>query len=600
MDATGRRDNGLGVYRRVLAEARPCWRPLLGILLLALLTTPLSLLLPLPLKIAVDSVIGNQPLPRMLARLLPSAAGGSAMAKLGVAAGLLIAVSVLFNLQSLASWLLQTYTGEKLVLDLRTRLFWHVQRLSLGFYERLGTRDTAYRIEHDAPSIQFIIVQGMVPFLTAIFSFVAMLYVTARLSWRLAAISVALSPILFLLARRSTLGTRSGWKRVKELDSSAMLVMNEALAGVRAVKAFGQEAQEERRFVRRSTERMWQQIRLASIQASFYVAIAMTIAGGTTAALVVGTIQVRSGQLTLGELLLVMAYMAQLYEPLRTISSKVPEVESWRVSMERALSLLDEVPDVVDRPGAAPLMRASGEVEFRNVSFEYRRGHPVLHDISFEVAAGKRVGIIGPSGSGKSTLMSLLTRFYDVSAGQILLDGDDLRDYRLSDICRQFAIVGQQPILFSTTLAGNIAYGRPEATREEIVAAATAANAHEFISRLPQGYDTEIGERGVQLSGGEAQRITLARAFLKQAPILILDEPTSALDAATESAILRATEALMRRRTVFIIAHRLSTLEKCDAVLALEDGRLARIIESSPTAAVGTGPALAPVAVVSN
>lgn len=565
------------IYHRILEQARPCWLALVGILFLALLTTPLSLLLPLPLKIAVDSVIGSHPLPQLLAKALPRSATESATAKLIVAACMLMGISILFNLQSLASWLLQTYTGEKLVFDLRTRLFWHVQRLSLSFYERRGTRDTAYRIEHDAPAIQFIIVQGMIPFLTAIVSFTAMMYVTARISWRLACIAVALSPVLFLLARRSTLGTRSGWKRVKELDSSAMLVMNEALAGVRAVKAFGQESQEERRFIRRSTERMWQQVRLASIQAGFHVVMALAIAGGTTAALVVGTIQVRSGQLTIGELLLAMAYIAQLYDPLRTISSKIPEMESWRASIDRALSLLDEVPDVIDRPGAVSLGQATGAVLVRNVSFEYRRGNPVLHDLSFEVAPGKRVGIVGPSGSGKSTLISLLMRSYDVCSGEILLDGRDIRDYKLADLCRQFSIVGQQPIMFSTTVAGNIAYGRPEAAREEIIAAAAAANAHEFILRLPRGYDTEVGERGVQLSGGEAQRITLARAFLKHAPILILDEPTSALDIATESAILSATDALMKGRTCFIIAHRLSTIENCDVVLVLEQGRLVRI-----------------------
>ena len=572
---------GSKVYRRILKQARECWPQLGGILFLALLTAPLSLLLPLPLKIAVDSVVGNHPLPHLLERLLPAAAYASTIGKLIVAAGLLIAISILFNLQALASWLLQTYTGEKLVLDLRAHLFWHVQRLSLGFYERRGTRDTAYRIEHDAPSIQFILVQGMVPFVTAIFSFAAMLYVTVRISWQLAAIAVGLSPVLFLLARRSTLRTRSGWNRVKELDSSAMLIMNEALAGVRAVKAFGRESHEDRRFIRRSTERMWEQVKLASIQAGFHVVMALTIAGGTTAALVVGTLQVRSGQLTVGDLLLVTAYMAQLYEPLRLISSKIPELESWRVSAERALSLLDEAPEVADRPDATPVERVSGAVEFRNVTFEYRKGRPVLHDISFQVAPGTRVGIVGPSGSGKSTLVNLLTRFYDVAGGQILLDGLDLRDCRLDDVRRQFAIVGQQPMLFSTTMAGNIAYGRPDATREEIIEAAKAANAHEFISRLPKGYETEVGERGIQLSGGEAQRITLARAFLKHAPILILDEPTSALDIATEAAIIQATDALIRGRTTFIIAHRLSTIENCDMLLVLEDGHLKKITAPS-------------------
>jgi ATP-binding cassette subfamily B protein len=567
------RADGFSFYRKLLEFVRPCWPEVAGIFLLAVLSTPLALLLPLPLKIAVDSVLGSQPLPHFIAVLAPAKAQATAWGRLLIAAGLLLAISTVMSLQSLASWLLQTYTGEKLVLDLRKRLFWHVQRLSLHFHERLGAKDTAYRIEHDAPSIQYIVVQGVVPFFTAILTLIAMIYVTARIDWQLAVIAVALSPVLAFLARGSSRRTRTGWTRVRELDSSAMLVMHEALSGARAVKAFGQEQQEDRRFLRKSAQRMREQLRLASVQAGFHVLIGFTIALGTTAALAIGIMQVHAHVLTVGELLLVMAYMGQLNEPLRLMSTKVPEMQSWCASAERAFALLDEEPEALERSGATALRTVSGAVSFRNVCFGYRREEPVLDDISFDIPAGARVGLVGPSGSGKSTMVNLLMRFYDPNRGQVLLDGHDIREFRLADLRDQFSLVLQQPILFTTTLAGNIAYSRPGASREEIIAAAQAANAHEFILGLPQRYDTPIGERGVQLSGGEAQRVALARAFLKQAPILIMDEPTSSVDVVTEAAIIEATESLMRGRTTFIIAHRLTTIENCDLLIVLRNGR---------------------------
>jgi ATP-binding cassette subfamily B protein len=280
-----------------------------------------------------------------------------------------------------------------------------------------------------------------------------------------------------------------------------------------------------------------------------------------------------------------MAYLAQLYGPIEAISKKAADMQSSLVSAERAFALLDEEPDVAERPNARPLSRASGAVAFRDVSFAYDRDRTVLHRFTFEVAAGTRVGIAGSTGAGKTTLVSLLTRCYDPIAGQILLDGVDLRDYRLADLRNQFGIVLQEPVLFSTSIAENIAYARPSASAEEIIAAAKAANAHDFIARLPSGYATLVGERGICLSGGERQRVALARAFLKNAPILILDEPTSSVDVRTEAAILEAMERLMQGRTTFLIAHRPDTLRLCDTLLIVENGRLATVAPSRTTPA---------------
>jgi ATP-binding cassette subfamily B protein len=297
---------------------------------------------------------------------------------------------------------------------------------------------------------------------------------------------------------------------------------------------------------------------------------------GTAAALFLGVHHVQSGVLSLGELLMVMAYLGMLYEPLQTLSKKVIDVQSGLASAERAFALLDQVPEVAEVPHARPLARARGAIEMRGVSFGYGEGQEVLCGVSFVVEPGARVGMQGVTGSGKTTLVSLLTRFYDPTSGAILLDGMDIREYRLRDLRNQFSIVLQEPVLFSTSIADNIAYARPGARSRDVIAAADAANAHEFIRELPDGYDTVVGERGMRLSGGERQRIALARAFLKDAPILILDEPTSSVDTKTETAIMEASERLMQGRTSLMIAHRLSTLEHCDARFEIEYGKLLR------------------------
>ena len=564
-------------FRQLLRLAGPYWTHLMGVFLLSLLAAPIAMLLAFPLKIAVDNVIGDRPLPRLLSALLPAAWQESKPANLALAVGLLVVLGVAMNLQSFAAWLLQTYTGEKLVLDLRGRLFWHAQRMSMLAHDRRGANDVTYRIEHDAPAIQYVFLQGAAPVLSAVLSFVCLLYVTLRLDWKLAIIALSVSPILLLLAHRSGRDTRSGWEGIKRLDSSAMLILHEAMASIRVVKAFARECLEDRRFRRSSRERMREQVRVASRQAGYHVLITTTITAGTAAAMWVGVRHVEKGALTLGDLLLVMAYMAQLYDPLRVISSKLPELQGWMVSVHRALALMEEAPELkAFRTDAVKIAnsRIQGRISFRDVSFSYPSSGLALERVSFEVAPGTRVGIIGPSGSGKSTLVNLLLRFYDPLAGEVLLDGRDLRSYPLRELRRQFSIILQEPVIFSGSVTENIAYGRPDSSHNEIHEAARAAMAHDFIAALPEGYETRIGEGGCRLSGGERQRLGIARAFLKDSPILILDEPTSAIDIRTEQEIMRTTAALARGRTTFVIAHRLSTVRDCDLILALREGRL--------------------------
>jgi ATP-binding cassette subfamily B protein len=370
-------------------------------------------------------------------------------------------------------------------------------------------------------------------------------------------------------------------------------VVQEVLSSLRVVQAFGREEHEEERYVRRSTEGMRARLQLALAQGGYGLLVALTTAFGTAIVLWLGVRHVQANTLTLGNLLLVMAYLAQLYEPLKIIGRKVASLQGHLASAERAFSLLDELPEVVERPDARPLVRALGGITFRNVSFAYQDDHSILHEIGFDVPVGARVGIAGRTGAGKSTLVSLLARFHDITGGQILLDGVDLRDYRLDDLRNQFSIVLQEPVLFSAGLAENIGYARPGARNEEIIRAAKLANAHDFIVALPNGYQTLVGERGMRLSGGERQRISLARAFLKDAPILILDEPTSAVDVGTEAVIMQAIERLMCGRTTFMIAHRLSTLEKCDLRVRLENGRLVNVTSNVTTVRAETVPAAA-------
>lgn len=569
-----RRTSNLALYGRLLRTARPYWPHIAGILLLSLLSTPLTLLSPLPLKLVVDSVVGSLPLPAWLQPLVPGSLEASKNGNLAVALTLLIAIAVLLQVRGLAGRMLETYTGEKLVVSFRAQLLEHVQRLSLSYHDHRGTSDSTYRIQYDAPAIQWVAVQGMTPFVTAGITLVGMVWVTASIDPQLALVALTVVPLLWGATQFFRRRIRRNWSTLKEIESSAMGVLQETLSLLRVVKAFGQEERERDRFLKQSERSVRSRLGLATMSGTYDLTVGVLLALGTAAALYIGVSHVQAGILTLGNLLLVMAYLAQLYGPLHTISQKLADMEASLESAGRAYSILDHTQDVAERPGARKLERAEGRIAFEDVSFAYPGGRRVLHRVSFEVPAGSRVGIVGATGAGKSTLLNLLSRFYDPDEGRVLLDGVDVRDYRVADLRRQFAMVLQESVLFSATLAENIAYGRPGAGEADIVSAARLAYAHDFITLLPDGYQTVVGERGMTLSGGERQRIALARAFLRDAPILILDEPTSSVDVQTESMIVEAMEKLMKGRTAFIITHRFSALRHCDARLLLDRGRL--------------------------
>jgi len=582
------------LFRRLLTQVRPCaWR-MIGVLLLTMVSAPLALLSPLPLKIVVDNVLAQRPLTPWIDHLVPAGIPRTMGGLLVLSSVLVVLIALLTQAQALAAAALSSATAQRLVLQFRTTLFRHMQRLSLAYHETQGTSNTTYRIGYDAPSIQYVLVDGLIPLVSALISLVAIGYVTFRLDWQLALIALAVSPLLFLFSHLSRGQMRSRYHQAKELESRALAVVHEVLGTLRVVKAFGQEDREEQRFHDRAVAWARAQRDNAVAEGTFGLLIGTTAALGTGLTLYIGAAHVQAGMLTFGALLLLMSYLLQLYGPLTPLSRKAASFQPHLASLDRAFALLDLPPDVPERPAARRLARASGAIAFRNVSFAYG-SQPTLRAVSFAIAPGTRLGISGRTGAGKTTLVNLLMRFFDPSQGQILLDGVDLRDYRLADLRAQFALVLQEPVLFHTTIRENIAYGRPDAREDDIVAAAKAADAHDFILRLPKGYDSLVGERGMQVSGGERQRISLARAFLKDAPVLILDEPTSSVDAATEAAIIAATERLMVGRTTLVIAHRLSTLEHCDARLSVERGQV-RMTQGKANPAA-PGPGEAPIAI---
>jgi ATP-binding cassette subfamily B protein len=422
---------------------------------------------------------------------------------------------------------------------------------------------------------------GQVPsLLSAAITLVSMILIMFLINADFAIIALLVLPILFVLTKLSTRLLRKDWYKVKDAESNAISVVHEVLSSLRVVKSFGQEENEERRFTTRANQAVKGQVRMAKLGASFSFVVSMVLAIATAIVLFIGAKHVKSGEMTLGELTLVLAYLAQIFSPLQSIIKNLNEVQSSIASIDRVFSVLNEAKEVKEAAHAMHLHRSTGGFEFQNVSFAYKIDNPILQDISFTIQPGDRVGIMGTTGAGKSTLVSLLMRFYDPFSGTILIDGEDIKKYKVDDYRSQFSIVLQEPVLFSTTIAENIRYGRPGATDKEVMEAAIAANAHNFIINQKDGYEATVGERGMQLSGGERQRISLARAFIKNAPVLILDEPTSSLDIRTESLIMDAMERLMAGRTTFMITHRLDSLNSCNVILHLENGKLIEVVRN--------------------
>jgi ATP-binding cassette subfamily B protein/subfamily B ATP-binding cassette protein MsbA len=461
-----------------------------------------------------------------------------------------------------------------MVNDLRRDLYSRIQRLSLSFHTRQQVGDLMYRITADTLGIQTLTMNGIFAILSASVLLAGMFLVMLSLDPYLALLALIVCPALFGAIGLLNNKMSSAAAHARHKESLVYSLVQRTLSGIRVIQAFTKEEDEERRFVRASTESLAADLRLYNLQNFYSVVVNVTIAAGTAAVLWVGTRHVLSGQLSVGEMVVFTSYLASLYAPLNSIFETYGLVQSAKVGVRRAFEILDSEQSMTEGHKTFPTQRPKGEISFEQVSFGYDASRPILKNITFRVAPGKRIAIVGPTGAGKSTLVSLLPRFYDPQGGRVTIHGVDIREFKLKSLRRQIAMVLQPPVLFPVTIRENIAYGRPEASFEEVIAAAKVAQVHDFVEQLPEKYETVVGEQGATLSEGQKLRLTIARGILLDAPILILDEPTSSVDSETEALIMDGLEHLMAGRTTFIIAHRLSTVRQADLILVLRAGQI--------------------------
>jgi ABC-type multidrug transport system fused ATPase/permease subunit len=562
----------LAYCRKIVRYLRPYWFFAGGSALATLLTAVAGLLTPWPMKILVDSVLGNEPLPTLMGVGLPVTADKTTLLVVTVAAGL--AITLMVNLLAVVTTYLNTKLDLAMTLDFRSDLFQQAQRLSMAYHDRARSGMVIYIINSMANAPTGL-VMAVLPLVQNVLTLVGMFWISFRLNRNLALLSLLVVPVLYYSVGYYTTHIRARLMTVKGLEGETLSIIHEAVSMLRVIVAFGREHYEHERFREQGRRALHARLKITVRQAVFSLAVNTTTAIGTAVVLGYGAYLALGKRLTVGELLIVVAYIGSVYKPLEAISGTMGAVQDHIVNLQIAYDLLEKEPDIRDIPGAAALGRATGHVCFERVGFDYPGRVATLADVSLEVVSGQAIAIVGPTGAGKSTLVSLLPRFYDPAEGRILIDGIDIKTITLKSLRQQISIVLQEPLLFSSTVANNIRYGRLDATMDEVIDAARHANAHDFIMRLPQQYETPLGERGAQLSGGERQRIAVARAFLKNAPILILDEPTSSIDSRTEAVILDALERLMVGRTTFLVAHRLSTLRSVNRIVVVNQGRIA-------------------------
>lgn len=556
-------------WPRAVRYARPFRGLIVAALVMVVVTAAVGLLEPWPMALLIDSALGDKPLPGPLENLIGEGAGARIL--LAVAMGLLVALAI--NGFAAISQYISTKLEMRMVLDFRSRLFQHVQRLSFGYHDDRLTGEFMGRINQQAQSVGKVTV-AIFPLISSALSLIGMFWIACRLNPPVAL--VALSVVPFIYVSTGYYGSRISprVRKVKGMEIRSIHMVHEAMQMMRVVVAFNRERHEYDKFRTQGEEAVDARVEVTSRQMLFSLMVSLITASGTAAVLGVGAWQVIRGSLTVGELLVLISYINAVYKPLDTISTTINSIQENLIGYEMAEELLATEPEVVEAGDALPIERAEGAIEFDGVSFDYPGREGILRELSFTVKPGEMVAIVGPTGAGKSTLASLLPRFYDPTAGSISLDGADLRDLTLESLRGQMSFVLQEPLLFTGTIKENIRYGRLDATDEDVQEAARAANAHDFIKRLPKRYGTKLGERGAKLSGGERQRICIARAFLKDAPILILDEPTSSIDSRTEATILEALERLAEGRTTFMIAHRLSTVRRASQILVINDGQI--------------------------
>jgi len=554
-----------------LANLREVKGRLLFAALCTLGATAAELLKPWPLKIILDHVILDKPVPRALRALQGLLPAGKVPLLLETAAGIVV-IALLGGLFSYFQIFITSSIGYRMVYALRRELFTHLQTLSLAFHTRARSGDLLTKMAGDTNTLKDVFADSILKFTSYVLTVAGMLAILAAIDWKIGVIALATLPFLGYSLLHLYRKTKLSVKTQKRQEGQVASRMSEVLSAVPLVQAFARERYEAEQFDAVTQETVRESIRVARLEAAATRSSEIITALGTAAAVLFGAFQVLKGRMLPGDLVLVVGYLTNMYKPIRQLAKLSTDFSKAMASAERISEILDIEPEIVDRPDALPAKGLTGEIVFRDVSFDYGDGRDVLRNVSFAVSPGQRLALVGVSGAGKSTIVSLILRLYEPQQGAILIDGRDIRQYRRASLRRHIGLVLQQSILFGATIRENIAYGKPRATSQEIEAAARAANADEFIRELEHGYDTVIGERGATLSGGQRQRIAIARALIRDAPILILDEPMTGLDGESEGKVREALDRLTAGKTSVIVTHDLQSVADADQVLVLDGG----------------------------
>lgn len=561
--------------RLILNLLKPYPKTIVAVLIATLVQILMGLAAPWPLKIIIDNVVGDRPAPLWITWMLPMV-GGDDKIHIAIAAG--VVTVFIAAVTGVASYAANYYTeslGQWIANDLRARIFHRLQTFSLGYYDHNRIGAILNTMMSDVSTIQTFASSSAITLVTDIFTIVGMIIVMFVLRWDFALIALSAVPFLAYFVYRVNNLIKTATREVRERQSDLISVLEEGLEDIEVVQAFDRQDIEERNLAQASQKTVTAWLKARGVSSLLAPVVGLVVAVSTALVLWRGSLLILSGVMTVGTLTVFLAYLSRFFGPVRDIAVTANSTAQVAVGFERIRAMLEADYVVPERPSAKDPAELRGEIEFENVAFGYDPDDPVLKDINFTIKAGEMVGIVGPTGSGKSTVVSLIPRFRDTDSGYIRIDGTDICNYRLHPLRRQIGFVFQDTVLFRGTLRENIAIGRPEATDEEIIAAAKLANAHEFIERMRHGYDSLVGDRGMTLSGGQRQRVGIARAFIRNSPILILDEPTAALDAESEELVIDGMKRLMTGRTVLIIAHRLSTIRDADKIIVIKEGVVA-------------------------
>jgi ATP-binding cassette subfamily B protein len=570
MDKSSRNPNGF----KLTSLLRPHVKLLVIGFLAVLGEGVANLLEPWPLKIVLDNVLKSKPTQGWVHGWIVLLFGNDTLGVLKFAALAVLAIAIVGAGCSYVEKHVTTSVGQWVTHDLRRTLYSHIQRLSLAYHDHKQTGDLISRVTGDIDAIQSFIVSGLLDAMINGITLLGMLGVMLYLNWRFTLIALSVAPLLFLVVFSYTRRIKKASREVRKKEGEIVSVMQEVLSSIHVVKAFAREDYEQKRLEEESLEGVEIGLRARSLKAKLAPLVEVIVAVGTCLVLWFGASMVLTGALSAGSLVLFIWYLGKMYKPMQQLSKMTDAYSKAVVGYERIREIFETDNEVKDLPGARRAPQFKGEIEFEEVSFGYEPSTRVLKDVSFHIQPGQVAALVGPTGAGKSTVIGLIPRFYDPTSGVVKLDGRDVRRFRQKSLRQQISFVLQETMLFHGPIWNNIAYGKPEATRAEILRAAEMANAHEFIEKLPEGYNTILGERGVTLSGGQRQRIAIARAVIRNTPILILDEPSSGLDAASEKLVFEALDRLMEGKTSIVIAHRLATIRRANCIFVLEEGSI--------------------------